>query len=102
MPRDGVLRSKNLYAAAEKAIDRFKDKISRWRRRYSTIALKPAKRLLPAAPSRQVRKELGFTPSSAATRLSAMTIVPFPAHQIRGTFACLEDWQFAFRKAVSS
>jgi hypothetical protein len=36
MMRHAVLRSKNLYAAAKKAIDRFRDKISRWRRRYPT------------------------------------------------------------------
>jgi hypothetical protein len=36
MMRHAVLRSKNLYAAAEKAIGRFTDKISRWRRRYTT------------------------------------------------------------------
>jgi len=36
MTRPAVLRSKNLYAAAGKAIGRFTDKISRWRRRYTT------------------------------------------------------------------
>ena len=50
MTRHPVLRSKNLYAAAEKAIGRFTDKISRWRRGFFDFALKPAKAPLACRP----------------------------------------------------
>ena len=75
MTRHPVLRSKNLYAAAAKSDWPVHRQDLALATQVFDFALKPAKRLWPAAPSRQVRKELGFTPSYAATRVSE-TLAP--------------------------
>ena len=54
MTRYAVLQSKNLTLPRKKAIDQFRDKISRWRRRYSTSRQRSAS-CLPPHPGRFVK-----------------------------------------------